>query len=1102
VKEAALGAYAHQDLPFEKLVEELQPVRDLSRQPLFQVEFALQNTPQETLELPGLTPSPLASEHVTTRFDLSLHLFESGAGLRGVIEYATDLFDGSTIERLVGHFERLLEGIVVDPNRRLSELPLLAEAERHRLLVEWNDTAAEYPRDKCLHELFAEQAARTPEAVAVVYEDQQLSYGELDRRSNQLAHHLRGLEVGPETVVGLCVERSLEMVVGLLGILKAGGAYLPLDPSYPQERLAYMLTDAKATVLVTQATLVAHLPAHEAQVVRLDADGAEIARQPTSAAGSGAGPDNLAYVIYTSGSTGRPKGVASAHSAMVNRVVAQAGIGPFSDDDVCCQKTSISFVDSIFEILGPLCSGLPLIVLSRAAAIDPKELASVVERSHVTRLITVPSLAFAMAGRPDVGSRIANLRTWTLSGEALTPDLLDRMFLAFPNVGFVNLYGSSEVAADATCHVCANAEGMVPIGRPISNTWVYVLDERLAPVPTGMRGELYIGGAGLARGYLGQAGLTAERFVPSPFGDGERLYRTGDLALWRADGELEFLGRIDHQVKVRGYRIELGEIEAVLQSHASVEQAVVVAREDTPGEKRLIAYVVPRNKPDMALPGPMQFGLFYFAEGESAPDRSTYHLYVEGAKLADELDLAAIWTPERHFTEVAAAYPNPSVLSAALAMVTKRIQLRAGSVVLPLHDPVRVAEEWAVVDNLSGGRIGLAFAPGWVPDDFIFAPERYVDRSAHTADGLVQVRQLWRGESIARRSGSGDEIQIRTLPRPLQAELPLWLTTAGSPKSFAKAGALGVNVLTALLSQSIDELADNIAQYRASLSAHGHDPMQHTVTVMLHTFVAESHETALNFARDPLRGYLKSHTHLWEAVFKENKMVASLRGEDIEAIIDEGLKRFLSRASLIGSPESCMSIIRRLYAIGVGEIACLIDFGIETPHVLDSLKYIRRLSDCVNLQLEQPRLKQYLSEVLPNYMVPADIVVLDKIPLTANGKVDRRRLLAFEPSPIMRHVFALPRTSTEVTLASIWAQLLYRERIGIDENFFELGGHSFLAARLIAQAQEVFDVELPLHKLFERPTIREMAHAIDEQCSKVFPSGDAEEYVEEVIYVE
>ena len=309
VKETALGAYAHQDLPFEKLVAELQPVRDLSRQPLFQVLFALQNVPQERLQLPGLELRRTDGGVPTAKFDLSLFVQEREGGLEGYFEYATDLFDGSTIERLAGHLKTLLEGIVADPDARIGELALLSEAERHRVLVEWNDTAREYPRDKCLHELFAEQAARVPDAVALVYEESELSYGELEQRSNQLAHYLRGLGVGPEVIVGLCVERSLEMVVGLLGILKAGGAYLPLDPGYPGERLAYMLEDARASVVVTQAALLAQLPEHDARVVRIDTDWNAIATQPVTAPHSGTLPENLVYVIYTSGSTGKPKGV-------------------------------------------------------------------------------------------------------------------------------------------------------------------------------------------------------------------------------------------------------------------------------------------------------------------------------------------------------------------------------------------------------------------------------------------------------------------------------------------------------------------------------------------------------------------------------------------------------------------------------------------------------------------------------------------------------------------------------------------------------------------------------------------------------------------------
>ncbi|MGC2777759.1 MAG: amino acid adenylation domain-containing protein [Bradyrhizobium sp.] len=592
VKEVALGAYAHQDLPFEKLVEELQPVRDLSRQPVFQVSFALQNTPQDAIELPALSLRLLGSEHRTSLFDLTLFMRETEQGLVGTFEYASDLFDRSTIERLVGHFEVLLGGIVSRPEARLSELPLLSKAERHRLLVEWNATAADDPSDRCLHELFEAQAARTPDSIALVDDNRRLTYAELNARANRLAHHLRHLGVGPEVVVGLCIERSLEMVIALLGILKAGGAYLPLDPSYPADRLAYMLEDARAPVVVTQAHLREQLPADAGHLVRIDADWADIARQPATNPVNITVPANIAYIIYTSGSTGRPKGVSGLHEGMVNRIAAQDGIAAFDDEDVCCQKTSIGFVDAVFEILGPLCRGLRLVIAGDATGRQPAELAALIADRGVTRIVMVPSMAFELVSDLATRSRLSSLRSCTLSGEAMSRDLTLRLMEGLPDCRFVNLYGSSEVSADASYYVVgASIPASIPIGRPLGNMQVYVLDLDLCPVPIGVAGELYVGGIGLARGYLGRADLTAERFVPDPFGNSERLYRTGDRVRWGADGNLEFLGRLDHQVKIRGFRIELGEIEAALLADEAVAQAAVMAREED-GDKRLVAYVV------------------------------------------------------------------------------------------------------------------------------------------------------------------------------------------------------------------------------------------------------------------------------------------------------------------------------------------------------------------------------------------------------------------------------------------------------------------------------------------------------------------------------
>jgi len=641
VKQGALGAYENQDVPFEKLVEVLQPVRDLSRQPVFQVLFALQNVPRESLRLPGLTLRSGGDEQTTAKFDLSIYLRETAQGLRGVIEYATDLFDAATIERLAGHFGALLERIVVDPAAKLSTLSLLGEAERDRVLVEWNDTAAEYPKDKCLHELFAKQAAKTPDAIAVVFEDKRLSYRELERRSNQLANYLQRMGLGPEMIVGLCIERSIEMVVGLLGILKAGGAYLPLDPSYPQERLAFMLTDSQAPIVVTHSRVESTLPVSWARTVCLDLERSEIEAQPVDAPESEVGADNLAYVIYTSGSTGQPKGALLQHRGLCNLASAQVSGFEVLPNSRVLQFASLNFDASISEIAMAFCGGATLCLTKDILSADT-DLARILVDLQIDT-VTLPPTVLPLLDGKDFPS----LRTLVVAGEACSTELATYWM---SRCRFINAYGPTEATVCATFAAHTEIGKRLSIGRPISNAQAYVLDDMLAPVPVGVAGELYVGGVGLARGYLGRAGLTAERFVPSPYRDGERLYRTGDLVRWRPDGELEFLGRIDQQVKLRGYRIELGEIEAALSRRPSVRQAVVVAREDAPGDERLVAYVVPDRDKIAASPRPqdIRFSLFYFAEAELSDQEDKYRLYLEGAKFADAAGFSAVWTPERH----------------------------------------------------------------------------------------------------------------------------------------------------------------------------------------------------------------------------------------------------------------------------------------------------------------------------------------------------------------------------------------------------------------------------------------------------------------------
>ncbi len=600
VREVTLDAYGHQEVPFEKLIADLHVPRSLSHSPLFQVMFILQNALKQRLELPGLTLEELEFDPGTAKFDLTVDMAEVDEGLSCAFEYSTDLFEASTVTRMLGHFRALLEGAAADPGRRLSALPMLEASERHRLVIEWNDTAADYPRRSGIHQLFDVQASRTPDAVALIDGERRVTYRELHARANRLAHHLKARGVRPGGLVGICIERSIEAVVGLLGILKAGAAYVPLDPAYPQSRLAFMLADSGAPVLLTTRHLRDRLPAGTAQVVDLDADREAIGREPVTTPDGGVGPQDLAYVIYTSGSTGTPKGVLAVHQASLNRFAWMWRRWPFTPQDVCCQKTSLSFVDSVWEIFGPLLQGVLSVIVPDDVVGDPPRLVDLLATHRVTRIVLVPSVLRVLLDTvPDLGRRLPDLTFWVTSGEAIAVDVARRFEKILPEATLVNLYGSSEVAGDVSAYVISGggARERIPIGRPIANTRLYVLDAHAAPVPIGVPGEIHAGGDGLARGYLHDPELTARKFVRDPFaGDPPaRLFRTGDLGRFLPDGNLEYLGRVDNQVKLRGVRIKLGEIESVLRAHPSVQAAVAVLAE-VEDDARLIAYVVPGGR--------------------------------------------------------------------------------------------------------------------------------------------------------------------------------------------------------------------------------------------------------------------------------------------------------------------------------------------------------------------------------------------------------------------------------------------------------------------------------------------------------------------------
>ncbi|MEG4242346.1 amino acid adenylation domain-containing protein [Microcoleus sp. MON2_D6] len=602
VREVALGAYNHQDLPFEKLVEIIHHERDLSHNPLFQVLFSLRNVRTPQIKLPGLTLSSLEIERKTARFDLALDLEEGLEGINATLEYSQDLFDASTARRIAGHFLTLLESIAANPEQRISHLPILTKPEQQQLLFEWNNTQSNFPQDKCIHELFEAQTERTPDAIAVVFENEHLTYRELNEKANNLASYLQKIGVKPEVLVGIYVDRSLEMMVGLLGILKAGGAYVPLDPAYPPERLGFMLEDAKISVLLTQKKLLETLPKNSASLVFLDADLEGISSGDEPLVGL-QNSSNLAYVIYTSGSTGKPKGVQISHASAVNFLSSMRQQLAIADRDVWLAVTSLSFDIAALELFLPITTGSRVVVASREVASNGEKLLETLTNSGASIMQATPaSWKMLLAAGWQGNNQLKIL----CGGEALPRHLANQLLLRGASVW--NLYGPTETTIWSTLYQVDRKDESVSIGRPIANTQIFILDRYLMPVPVGVFGELHIGGAGLSRGYLNRPELTAEKFIPNPFAEdpthasfilnsssfilSERLYKTGDLARYLPDGNIEFMGRSDNQVKVRGFRIELGEIEAVLSQYPAVREAIALVREDNPGDQRLVAYIV------------------------------------------------------------------------------------------------------------------------------------------------------------------------------------------------------------------------------------------------------------------------------------------------------------------------------------------------------------------------------------------------------------------------------------------------------------------------------------------------------------------------------
>ncbi|MCP1646315.1 amino acid adenylation domain-containing protein/non-ribosomal peptide synthase protein (TIGR01720 family) [Pseudomonas citronellolis] len=825
VRDSVLGAQAHQDLPFERLLDAFQVERSLSHSPLFQVMYNHQ--PQvadiEALDdVAGLRLSRLDWQSRTTQFDLSLDTYEKGGRLYAALTYATDLFEPATIERMARHWQNLLRAMIDDPQRAVGELPMLDVGERELILQQWNATTTEYPLQRGVHQLFEEQAERHPDAPALAFGEQRLSYAELNRRANQLAHLLKAHGVGPDSLVGIAVERSIEMVVGLMAILKAGGAYVPLDPEYPAERLAYMLEDSGVKLLLSQSHL--DLPLAEGvQRIDLDQDGDWLEGYSEANPAVPLDGENLAYVIYTSGSTGKPKGAGNRHRALTNRLCWMQEAYGLDAGDAVLQKTPFSFDVSVWEFFWPLMTGARLVVAAPGDHRDPAKLVELINREGVTTLHFVPSMLQAFLQDAAVTS-CSSLKRIICSGEALPVDAQQQVFAKLPQAGLYNLYGPTEAAIDVTHWTCVEeGKDAVPIGQPIANLGCHILDGNLEPVPVGVLGELYLAGEGLARGYHQRPALTAERFVASPFAAGERMYRTGDLARYRVDGVIEYAGRIDHQVKLRGLRIELGEIEARLLEHESVREAAVLAVDG----KQLVGYVVldaeqddwretlaahlASSLPEYMVPAqwlvleqmPLSPNGKLDRKALPKPDATVAQTDYVAPRNEVEQRLAAIWQdllgiPQVGLDDNFFALGGDSIIAIQVVSRARQAGLQLSPRDLFQHQSVRGLAQ--VAQPLAATPVEQAPAHGeaeLAPVQHWFFEQAIPERQHWNQSLLLQARQPLDGErlerALLRLLAHHDALRLRFRQEDgvwrqayaEQAESPLWRRQAASPEALA-----------------------------------------------------------------------------------------------------------------------------------------------------------------------------------------------------------------------------------------------------------------------------------------------------------------------------
>ncbi|MFN6187220.1 MAG: amino acid adenylation domain-containing protein [Microcystis sp.] len=1147
VQTVTQDAYEHQDLPFEMLVEELQLERKLDRNPLVQVGFILQNAANEAWKLPGLTIEEMSWELDSARLDLEVHLSEVNDGLTGLCCYNIDLFDGSMIARLLEHFQNLLRAIIVNPQESVSLLPLLSKQEQKQLLVDWNQTQADYPQDLCIHQLFEAQVERTPDAIAVVFEGQSLTYAALNHRANQLAYYLRTLGVGAEVLVGISLERSLEMIIGLLAILKAGGAYLPLAPDYPIERLQFMLEDSQVSFLITQRSLLAVLPPSQANVICLDEIEEQVSQYSPDNLQSELTSSNLANVIYTSGSTGKPKGVMVEHRGLVNLASSQIQSFAVNHNSRVLQFASFSFDACISEILMTFGSGATLYLAQKDALLPGQPLIERLVKNGITH-VTLPPSALVVLPKES----LPNLQTLIVAGEACPLNLVKQWSV---RRNFFNAYGPTEASVCASIGECHQNDLKVTIGKAIANVQIYILDSHLQPVPVGVSGELYIGGVGVARGYLNRPELTQEKFIANPFSNdpGSRLYKTGDLARYLPDGNVEFLGRIDNQVKIRGFRIETGEIEAVLSQHFLLAENVVVAREDNTGDKRLVAYLVPALQNE-ALPEQLaQWQSEYISDWQSLYERT----YSQGQdSLADLTFNITGWNSSYTHQPLPASEMREWVentVSRILALQPERgLEIGCGTGLLLSRVAKHCLEYWATdysqgaiqyveqvcnaVEGLEKVKLRCQMADnfeGIALHQFDTVVLNSIIQYFPSVDYLLQV--LEGAINVIGERGQIFVGDVRSLPLLEPYHAAVQLAQASDSKtveqwqqqvrqSVAGEEELVIDpTLFLALKQHFSQISwveiqpkrspahNELTQFRYDVTLHlepiNNQPLLSGNPTVITWLNWQLDQLSLTQIKDKL---LTDKPEFWGIRGIPNQRVEQAlkiwewveNAPDVETV--EQLKKLLKQQVDTGiNPEQVWQLAESLgytahlswwessqdgsfdvifqrnseaedsKKLTLSKLAFWDDKAIKTKPWTD---YTNNPLRGKLVQKLIPKVREFLQEKLPSYMVPQAFVLLDSLPLTPNGKVDRKAL----PSPDaatrnLANSFVLPRNPIEAQLTQIWSEVLGLERIGVKDNFFELGGHSLLATQVLSRINSAFGLDLSVQIMFESPTIAGIA---------------------------